>query len=438
MSGDDLFVHDFREAAPYIDYLRGKTLVIGVASNLVSGQPLAALATDLTLLASLGVHLVLIHGSRQQISELSNAAGHEPEYHNGRRITDNATLTLAKQACGLVRFNIEAALSVGIAHSPQRGKYLRIASGNYVSARPLGVSNGIDMGYTGRVRKVDSEAIQQRLDDGALVLISPLGHSLSGKTFNLSMADLAEAVAISLKAEKLIFIINQEGILDEKDALISNLSAKEAQQRIENDSVHVAQRRILKAAINAVENDVQRTHVLSGLQDGGIIRELFTRNGVGTSVAKAPFMNIRQAHSGDIPDIMSLIRPLEDEGILLPRSREYLDSHIHEFSVLEHDRQIYGCVALKIFTESKAAELACLVVAKHAQDGGYGKLLLEYVLNEAQKHGLDMLFALSTQTGEWFLERNFQSAEVAQLPLGRQQEYHDSGRCSKIFMLPLG
>ena len=433
MNGANAFVHDFREAAPYIDYLRGKTLVIGVASNLVAGRPLAALATDLTLLASLGVRLVLIHGSRQQISELSEASGHKPQYHNGRRITDNATLSLAKQACGLVRFNVEAALSVGVAHSPQRGKRLRIASGNFVSARPLGVSNGVDMIYTGRVRKVDTEAIHQRLDDGALVLISPLGHSLSGKTFNLSMADLAEAVAMALKAEKLLFIVEQDGILDESGAPISNLSAKEAQLRLEQNTIQPAQRRLLKAAITAVENDVQRTHILSGLQDGSLIRELFTRNGIGTSIAQAPFMSIRQAHSSDIPDIISLIRPLEDEGVLLRRSREYLDNHIHEFFVLEHDRQVYGCVALKTFANSQAAELACLVVSKNAQDGGYGELLLEHVLNETHKRGLNTLFALSTQTSEWFLERGFQPVETSSLPPERLQEYHHSGRHSQIF-----
>ena len=407
MSTPTAFVRDFREAAPYIDYLRGKTLVIGVASSLVSSAPLAALAADLNLLASLGVRLVLIHGSRKQINQLSADSGHTPEYHNGRRITDSATLALAKQACGMVRFDIEAALSVGVAHSPQRGKRLRIASGNFISARPLGVSEGIDMGYTGCIRKVDTEALQQRLESGALVLISPLGHSLSGKTFNLSMADIAEAVAIALKAEKLIFMIEPEGLLDENGILIRNLAAQDARRRLDEHTIQPNQQRLLAAAINAVENQVQRTQILSGLQDGSLIGELFTRSGVGTSIAQAPFMSIRPARSSDIADIVSLTRPLEDKGILLRRSREYLDNHIHEFSVLEHDRQIYGCVALKTFSSSHAAELACLVVSKNAQAGGYGELLLEHVINEARSLGATTLFALSTQTGEWFIERGF-------------------------------
>ncbi len=431
------FVKDFREAAPYIDYLRGKTLVIGIASSMLESPVLHSLAADIHLLASLGVKIVLVHGSRRQISALSEASGITPQYHGGRRITDEATLTRAKQACGMIRFDIEAALAVGIAHSPQRGKRLRLACGNFVSARPFGIIDGIDMGYTGRVRKIDVEAIQQRLNDGAVALISPLGSSLSGKTFNLSMADIAESAAIALKAEKLIFVVEQEGILDEEGLLIPNLSANEARNLLESDRIQPNQRRLVQSALTAVENQIQRVHVLSGLEDGSLMSELFTREGTGTSFSQAPFMSIRQAGSSDIADIISLVRPLEEAGILLKRSREYLENHIREFFVLEHDRQIYGCVALKIFETEQAAELACLVVSPNAQDGGYGELLLEHVIKETRARKLHSLFALSTHTGDWFIERGFQTALPDELPNARRQEYDESKRHSKIFMMPL-
>ncbi|UOO82338.1 amino-acid N-acetyltransferase [Uruburuella testudinis] len=437
MNTSDSFVGDFREAAPYINYLRGKTLVIGIAGSLLSGAALRTLAADLNLLASLGVRLVVVHGSRSQISALEETDGHTPQYHNGRRITDEATLVHAKQACGMLRADIEAALSMGIAQAPQRGKSLNIAGGNFVSARPLGVIDGIDMGYTGRIRKIDTEAIRQRLNDGALVLISPLGHSLSGKTFNLSMGDIAEAAAIALQAEKLIYVVEQEGILDAEGSVVSNLSAKEARAMLDENRVQANQRRLLQSAINAVANRVQRTQILSGRQDGSLIRELFTRHGAGTSVAESAFMNIRQAQGTDIPDIITLIRPLEDQGVLLHRSREYLENHIGEFSILEHDRQIYGCVALKVFETGSRGELACLVVSPEAQDGGYGEYLLEHLLDSARARGIRTLFALSTHTGEWFIERGFQTASVEDLPPERQQEYHESGRKSKVFVYPL-
>ncbi len=433
MNISEFFVRDFREAAPYINYLRGKTLVIGISGSLLEGASLRALAADLNLLASLGVRLVVVHGSRSLISALAEADGLTPAYHNGRRITDDATLVHAKQACGMLRADIEAALSLGITQAPQRGKALSIAGGNFVSARPLGVIDGIDMGYTGRIRKIDTESIHQRLADGALVLISPLGHSLSGKTFNLSMGDIAEAAATALKAEKLIYVVEQPGILDEAGEVITNLSAAEARALLDGNRVQANQRRLLLSAINAVEQQVPRTQILGGREDGSLIRELFTRNGAGTSVAQNAFMNIRPAQSSDIPDILTLIRPLEDQGVLLRRSREYLENHIGEFSILEHDRQIYGCVALKTFEQSNAGELACLVVSPEAQDGGYGERLLDYLFASAKARGIRTLFALSTHTGEWFVERGFQTASVDDLPEARQREYHESGRKSKVF-----
>ncbi|MFS6937732.1 amino-acid N-acetyltransferase [Neisseria animaloris] len=427
------FVRDFREAAPYINYLRGKTLVIGVSSSLLSGSALNTLAADLNLLASLGVRLIVVHGSRAQINALAEADRHTPQYHNGHRITDETTLTYVKQACGMVRSDIEAALSIGISRAPQRGSSLSVAGGNFVTARPYGVIDGIDMGYTGHIRKIDTDSIRQRLDNGALVLISPLGHSLSGKTFNLSMSDIAEAAAIALQAEKLIYLVEQEGIINTQGNVFRNLSAQEARILIETDRHHPTQSRLLQSAINAVESGVQRTHVLSGRQDGSLIGELFSRQGVGTSIACGAFMNIRRAEISDISDIITLIRPLEEQGILLRRSREYLDEHINEFFVLEHDRQIYGCAALKTFTGSSDGELAGLVVSPEARKGGYGELLLEHLINEARARKIRTLFALSTQTGEWFVERGFQTAPVEELPEQRQREYYESGRNSQVF-----
>lgn len=431
------FIRAFREAAPYIHYLRGKTLVVGIAGSLLSGTALHGTAADLNLLACLGVRLVVVHGSRTQINALAEAADIAPQYHNSRRITDETTLAHAKQACGIVRSDIEAAISSAAFSAPFRSKPLSIAGGNFVSARPLGIIDGTDMGYTGIVRKIDTEAVKQRLDDGALVLISPLGHSLSGKTFNLSMGDIAEAAAVALQAEKLVYLIEQEGILDNSGGVLSNLSAREALLMLERGGISENQRRLLQSAVNAVENGVQRTQILSGRQNGSLIAELFTRRGIGTSVARNAFMRIRQAQTADIPDITALIRPLEAQGILLHRSREYLENHIGEFSVLEHDRRIYGCVALKTFPHNRAGELACLVVSPEAQDSGYGELLLEHLLAQARSRGLHTLFALSTRTGEWFAERGFQTASEADLPEERRREYHESGRKSKVFAYPL-
>ena len=414
-----VFIRNFREAAPYIDYLRGKTLVVGIASGLLQPERFRSVAADLALVAGLGVRLVLVYGSRSQINELSSAAGISPQYHQGRRITDETVLDFAKQACGKLRFDIEAALSLGPVHSPRRGGRLKIAAGNFLSARPIGIIDGIDMGYTGRVRKIDAESVSRSLDEGAVVLLNPLAASASGKLFNLSMAEIAEIAAVALKADKLLFLIGQDGIL--KSGRICH-----------------RQHDLLDAALNAVGKGVGRCQILSGLNDGALIGELFTRNGTGTSIAQNPFMCIRPAEGGDIADIVTMIRPLEEAGILLRRSLRYLETHIGDFSVLEHDRRVYGCVAVKTFADAPdCSELACLAVSSEAQDGGYGELLLEHSLDKARRLGCKRLFALSTQTGDWFAERGFQTASPEDLPLERQREYRNSKRGSAVFVYEL-
>lgn len=433
------FVSDFREAAPYINHLRGKTLVIGVASGLLKGAPLKRLASDLNLLSSLGVRLVMVYGMSAQIEELAEEYG--AFFHLSRRavpkLTDEQWLRLAKRAVGELRCDIEAALCSSTSQSPQRHKTVSIASGNFISAKPAGIVNGIDPGGNGEIRKIDAAAIRRKLDGGELVLIGPTGYTLSGKTLRLDMSDIACAAAAALNAEKLIYVIEQEGILDAENRLETNLSAQEARDLMAQNSEDEWQNRLLDCAVRAVEAGVNRTQILSGLEDGALIRELFTRHGAGTSIARDAFVSIRQAHSIDIPDIIALIRPFEEKGILLRRSRAYLETHINSFFVLEHDRCLYGCVALKRFEQADCAELACLAVSSDAQDGGYGELLLEHVFKQARAAGIRRLFALSTHTGEWFVERGFQATKPEDLPEERYGEYHAGGRHSKVFVYAL-
>ena len=291
------------------------------------------------------------------------------------------------------------------------------------------------MGYTGSVRKIDAEEIRLRLDGGAVVLISPLGHSYSGKTFNLSMCETAQEVAMALQAEKLVFLTEEAGIRRADGSLANTLSVGEVQELIHDNPDAPAD--LLHAAVGALENGVSRVQILNGREDGSLLRELFTREGSGTSIAREPFVSIRQARSDDIPHIIALIRPLAEQGILLHRSREYLENHISSFSVLEHDQNIYGCVALKTFSEPDCGELACLVVSPEARDGGYGELLLEHLFQKARALNIKTLFALSTHTGEWFVERGFQTASADDLPAERRQEYNANGRNSKVFVYDL-
>ena len=434
MSAIAHFVASFREAAPYIQYLRGKTMVVGVTDSLLEGETLIRLAADLNLLASLGLRLVLVHGSRHLLDKLASGRDFVPKYSGSRRITDEATLMEVKQVAGIIRSDVEAALFSSVS-APQRSKPPVIACGNFITARPLGVIDGVDMGYTGTVRKIDAEEIRLRLDGGAVVLISPLGHSYSGKTFNLSMCETAQEVAMALQAEKLVFLTEETGIRRADGSLANTLSVGEVQELIHDNPDAPAD--LLHAAVGALENGVSRVQILNGREDGSLLRELFTREGSGTSIAREPFVSIRQARSDDIPHIIALIRPLAEQGILLHRSREYLENHISSFSVLEHDQNIYGCVALKTFSEPDCGELACLVVSPEARDGGYGELLLEHLFQKARALNIKTLFDLSKHTGEWFVERGFQTASADDLPAERRQEYNANGRNSKVFVYNL-
>lgn len=433
----DPFVRAFREAAPYIHYLRDKTIVLAISSHVIAAESFTTLAQDISLLGSLGIKVVVVHGVRKHINDLMQQS---PDYlppHLDRRITNEATLIKVKQACGEVRFDLEAALSVGLSNSPQSGTRNRLVSGNFISAKPLGVIDGIDMGYTGTIRRVDFPMIKQLLQQNCMVLVSPIGHSLSGKTFSLSMDEVAAEVAIGLRAEKLVFINEEAGIVDASGQLVRNVSANDAIHLFEQVPQKKTIKRLLPATLKALQHGVKRVQYIGGSLEGSLFGELFTKNGSGTSFAQNAFVHIRKAISDDIPEITRMIRPLEDQGVLLHRSHDYLENHIDEFWMLEHDEQVYGCVALKRFADSKMGELACLVVSPDAQEGGYGELLLEHVCKQAKLAKLDTLFCLSTHTGEWFSERGFLDATLEDIPTERRRQYHLDGRGSHVYILPL-
>lgn len=432
------FVEDFRELAPYIHYLRGKTLVVAIDDVLLDKQYLSSLAADFNLISALGIRLVLVHGYQFAVNQRLGLEEMGENHEN--RAVDEIMLSVIQEVCGRGVFNIQAALTLGYAHAPQRPARLRVSMGNYLTAQPMGVIQGVDRLYAGKVRRVDNTAIERCLENQSVVLISPLATSLVGQSYVLSLYETAKAVAVSLQAEKLIFLTPDAAILNTQGQVCTNLTAGEARAMLDNigNMKKPNQAVILHYAIEAVQQGVPRVQILSGCDNGGLIRELFTRDGVGTSIARDNFMCVRSACERDITDMIALTRPLVERGILLERSHDYFERHIRDFFVLEHDCQIYGCVALKLFAECEdVAELACLVVADEVRKSHYGDDLLAYVVKQAQLLGKKRLFALSTHTADWFLERGFQAACLADLPKQRQAEYIASGRQSKIMVLSL-
>jgi amino-acid N-acetyltransferase len=419
------FVQWIRLAAPYIHAFRGKTFVIAFGGEVVADETFLGIIHDLNLLHSLGVHLVVVHGSRPQIEAILAQQNIESRYAFGLRITDAETMDCVLEANGQVRSRIEALLSLGIANSPMAGARIRVSSGNFITAKPQGVLEGIDMQLTGEVRRVDTDAIRQRLDDGDIVLISPLGYSPTGEIFNLALEEVATQVAVRLSAHKLVFLMETEGVRKGRQ-LLTELSTKDAEALLARSrgKQPADVQHYLPCAIRACDNGVTRAHLISRHVDGALLLELFTRDGVGTMIASAPLAHLRSATIDDVGGILQIIGPLEEQGILVRRSRELLEMEIERFVVAEHDNAIIGCAGLYAFPDEKTGELAALAVHPDFRREGYGEALMTEIEARARKLKLARLFVLTTRASQWFLERGFHTATISDLPRQKQALYN--------------
>jgi amino-acid N-acetyltransferase len=383
------------------------------------------------------VHLVLVHGARPQIEQHLSRNNIEGRYHQNIRLTDAETMQCVKEAVGRVRLEIEALLSVGLANSPMANADIRVAGGNFITAQPIGVINGVDLMHTGSVRKVDVAALNDRMEFGEVVLLSPLGYSPTGEVFNLTLEDVATATAIALDADKLIFLMDTDGVQEKNGKLLKELTIAGANKILSGkrklpDDVGL----FLPCAVRACEAGVARTHLVSRHTDGSLLQELFSDEGIGTMVVETTLNTLRDATIKDVGGILQLLQPLEAEGILVRRSRELLEQEIGRFVVLEHGHRIIGCAALYPFADEKAAELACLAVQPAYRDRGYGDVLLKHIASRAQAMKLQKLFVLTTRTAHWFIERGFKEVDVEQLPAQKKTLYNYQRR-SKVFVRSL-
>ncbi len=429
------FIHWFRQASPYIHAHRNSTVVLAFGGEAVSDPGFTHLIQDIALLYGLGIRLILVHGARPQIEERLQQRGARMQIVNGMRITDDDALRCIKEAAGAVRVDIEAQLSVGLANAPLTRAQIAVDSGNFVTAKPLGVIDGVDYQHTGEVRKINIQAMRQRLDAEAVVLVSPIGFSPTGEVFNLNAADVAAAIAEEIHADKLIFLINQP-LQNHQGELIEHLQANAAEILLEQESLDEQQRRVLGHACHACRSGVSRVHILPRQEDGVLLQELFSRDGAGTLISGDRWEKLRQATIDDVAGILELIIPMEQAGVLVRRSREYIETEIHRFSVIERDSTIIGCAALYPFLEEDKAELACLAVHPDYRRDGRGDQLLAAMEHNARKLGLNQLFVLTTRTAQWFQERGFAAAGLEQLPLDKKELYNWQ-RNSKIFIKEL-
>lgn len=411
------FVNWFRASSPYIHAHRNKTFVISFGGEAVLDTGFELHVQDVALLSSLGIRLVLVHGIRPQIDQRLAKLNVPALFHQHLRITDDLALQCVKEAAGLVRVEIEALLSMGLANSPMAGSSLKVASGNFVTAKPIGVIDGVDYCHTGEVRRIDSTAIHAQLDQNNIVLISPIGYSPSGEVFNLSAEQVATAVACALKAEKLVLLTEQPCCNPDNDQPVQQMTTVEADTFLQqHPDIDNTLRLSLKAAIQSCQAGIERVHLINRATNGALLIELFSRDGIGTLISSTAYEELRSATLNDIGGILELIKPLEQQGILAKRSREKIEMEHTDYIVLERDGLIIACIALHANVKCGFGAIACLAVHADYRGAARGNRLLEAAYQKAKQLHLKTLFVLSTQTMHWFIERGFLLSAFNSLP----------------------
>ncbi len=425
------FVPWFRSVAPYIHAYHGKTFVVGLVGEAIAAGKLNAFVQDLAILHAMGIKLVLVHGFRPQVDEQLRAKGHTSRFSHGQRITDSVALDCAQEAAGQLRFEIEAAFSQGLPNTPMANAAVRVVSGNFLTARPVGIVDGIDFSHSGIVRRVDGAAVQRAIDGGAVVLLSPFGFSPTGEAFNLMMEDVATSTAIALAADKLLFVTEVPGIHETPDDPESDIDtelaladAKRLIAQLPEPNKPGNASFYLRHCVRACESGVERSHILPYAADGAILQEVFTHDGIGTMVVDEKLETLHEAGPDDVGSILALIEPFENDGTLVKRSRTEIERDIGNYTVIEHDGVIFGCVALYPYPEARTGEMAALTVSPDVQGQGDGERLLKRVEQRARAMGLESIFVLTTRTMHWFIKRGFQQVDPEWLPDGRKRKYN--------------
>ncbi|EHO2015500.1 amino-acid N-acetyltransferase [Escherichia coli] len=434
-------VEGFRHSVPYINTHRGKTFVIMLGGEAIEHENFSSIVNDIGLLHSLGIRLVVVYGARPQIDANLAAHHHEPLYHKNIRVTDAKTLELVKQAAGTLQLDITARLSMSLNNTPLQGAHINVVSGNFIIAQPLGVDDGVDYCHSGRIRRIDEDAIHRQLDSGAIVLLGPVAVSVTGESFNLTSEEIATQLAIKLKAEKMIGFCSSQGVTNDDGDIVSELFPNEAQARVEaqeeKGDYNSGTVRFLRGAVKACRSGVRRCHLISYQEDGALLQELFSRDGIGTQIVMESAEQIRRATINDIGGILELIRPLEQQGILVRRSREQLEMEIDKFTIIQRDNTTIACAALYPFPEEKIGEMACVAVHPDYRSSSRGEVLLERIAAQAKQSGLSKLFVLTTRSIHWFQERGFTPVDIDLLPESKKQLYNYQ-RKSKVLIADLG
>jgi amino-acid N-acetyltransferase len=421
---------DLRGILQYIPQFREKTFILAVDGAIVTDENFATLLLDVAVLRSLNIRVVLVHGASAQIRALAEEKNMTPSDFDGSGITDAATLKLALTAANRLTHEILEGLSAND---------LRAASTNVITAHPVGIIQGVDQLFTGKVERVDTELLQSLLAQGVVPVIPPLGFDGDGKTYRVNSDGVAVAVAEALKAIKLIFITTQDGILVQgrliRQMLVADLESVLALQKSD-----IAPEQLSKAlhAVAACKAGVPRIHIINGRVDEGLLAEVFSNEGIGTLIYANDYQQIRRAMKKDVRAIQLLTKAAVESEELVKRTRAAIEKNLGDYFIFEIDKNPVACVALHVYPEQKKGELACLYVNPLHENRGIGRKLIQYVENKAREMNLTELLTLSTQAFTYFQSKGgFAEGTPDDLPPARREKYEQSGRNSKVLLKKL-
>lgn len=421
---------DLRGILQYIPRFREKTFILAFDGAIITDENFANILLDVAVLRSLNIRVVLVHGAAAQIKALAGEQKITPSNLDGAGITDEATLKLALTAANRLTHEMLEGLSAND---------LRAACTNAVIAHPLGIIQGVDHLFTGKVERVDVELLQSLLAQGVVPVIPPLGFDGDGKTYRVNSDAVAVAVADALKAVKLIYITTTDGLFCQ-GKLIRQMIVGELGTLLEKNKCEFTAETQSKAvhAAAACRAGVQRVHVINGHVNEGLLAEVFSNEGIGTLIYANDYQQIRPAKKKDVRAIQMLTAQAVQSEELVKRTRTMIEKSLGDFYLFEIDKNPVACVALHVFAEQKKGELACLYVSASHENQGIGRKLIQFVESKARELALEELITLSTQAFTYFQSKGgFAEGSPDHLPAARREKYDQSGRNSKVLVKKL-
>lgn len=421
-----------RQAFGYINRFKDQIFVIKIDGTLIANQFFPIMIKDIVLLHQMGIRVILVPGARNRIDEILATYKIDCPTINGTRVSPPEAIPFIKMAA----FDVSNKLMTLLAENGANA-----VIGNWVRARSIGVRDGIDFQSSGIVEKFKIDIIKNVLEDNLIPIFPNIGWSATGKPYNLSSNELAFNLSTEVKATKLFFITDQEGLnakeykvpdhVAQSDGLISQLTIEQAGAFLDlNTDKQNEQLEMISFAYRACNSGVDRVHLIDGRAEGMILKEIFSNRGFGTMIYSNQHENFRPMNVSDIPEVLRLMQPVIEEKILVPRTAADLEEKVNEYTVYEVDGTVHACGALHVYPD-KQGEIAAIVVDEMYAGAGIGKKMITFLIEKAVKLKLKQIFVLTTQTADWFLQLGFTETTVEELP-DIKREFYNRKRNSLI------